>query len=365
MSQLQIRPYTPEDFAAVAALWDECGLNKTYNDPARDIAKMIASPDCQVYVGRIDDKVMASIMVGHDGHRGWIYRLAVAEAHRRHGYGAELMQLAENWLTARGIAKCQLMIRGENDSVETFYRELGYEETPRLIMAKWLDADRPEMEAAKLDVVITYLEMTVRPTRPTVPMPVGSHALLKLDHPPVGYYRYLYNTVGEPWFWLERRQMDDATLASLIQDSDIDIYVLHAGGVPAGYAEFNRKKLPVMAIAYFGLMPDFIGRGLGKYFLNWAVDHAWSYDGVERVTVDTCSLDHPRALSSYQRAGFQPVRQLAKRIIDPRLMGLIPVTCEPRLPEEAAPANGARNDDAATERPRERPKLVAVPRDEA
>jgi hypothetical protein len=141
--------------------------------------------------------------------------------------------------------------------------------------------------------------------------------------------------------------------------------VLHAGGVPAGYAEFNRKNLPVMAIAYFGLMPDFIGRGLGKYFLNWAVDHAWSYDGVERVTVDTCSLDHPRALSSYQRAGFQPVRQVAKRILDPRLTGLIPVTCEPRLPEEPGPEAAARNGDADPDRPRDRPRLVAVPRDEA
>ncbi|HEX9447156.1 MAG TPA: GNAT family acetyltransferase [Dongiaceae bacterium] len=368
MSDLQIRPYRPEDFAAVVALWDECGLNKTYNDPARDIARMCAAPDCQIYLGTLDGAVIASVMVGHDGHRGWVYRLAVAEAQRRHGYGAELMELAENWLTARGIAKCQLMIRTENDAVETFYRELGYEETPRLIMAKWLDAERAEMAAAKLDVVITYLEMTAPPTRPSIPLPTGNYALLKLENPPVGYYRYLYNMVGEPWFWWERRQMDDATLAPLIQDPEIDIYVLHAGGVPAGYAEFNRKKLPVLGIAYFGLIPDFIGRGLGKYFLNWAVDRAWSYEGVERVTVDTCSLDHPRALSSYQRAGFRPVRQASKRILDPRLTGVIPVSREPRLPEEpsssAAETNGREGPNAAG-RSGERPKLVAVPRDEA
>ncbi|HVJ44151.1 MAG TPA: GNAT family acetyltransferase [Dongiaceae bacterium] len=356
MSLLRIRPYAAEDFTALVALWDEAGLNKTHNEPARDIAKMCASPNCQIYLGTIDEKVVATIMVGHDGHRGWIYRLAVAEAERRKGYGAELMELAENWLTARDIVKCQLMIRHENDAVEAFYSELGYDDTPRRIMAKWLDADRPEMEAAKLDVVITYLEMTTRPTRPTIPMPLGSYALLKLENPPVGYYRYLYNTVGEPWFWWERRQMDDATLAPLIQDADIDIYVIHAGGVPAGYAEFNRKNLPVLGINYFGLAPDFIGRGLGKYFMNWTVDQAWSYPGTEKVTVDTCSLDHPRALSTYQQAGFTPVRQVSKRIIDPRLKGLIPVTLEPRLPGEKT---------AAAETIFDGPKLVRLPGSEA
>jgi ribosomal protein S18 acetylase RimI-like enzyme len=357
MSRLQIRPYREEDFFAVVALWDECGLNKTYNDPARDIAKISASPDSQLYLGLLDDKIVASILVGHDGHRGWIYRLAVAEAQRRKGYGGELMELAENWLTARKIAKCQLMIRHENEAVEGFYSELGYEETPRRIMAKWLDAERAEMEAAKLDAVITYLEMTERPTRPSIPRPMGNYALLKLENPPVTYYRYLYNTVGEPWFWWERREMDDATLTRFIQDPDVEIYVLHAGGVPAGYAEFNRKNLPVLAISYFGLVPDFIGRGLGKYFMNWVVDQAWSYPGTEKVTVDTCNLDHPRALSAYQQVGFRPVRQVSKRIIDPRLKGLIPADLEPRLQSDGG-TSVADQADAG-------PKLVRLPRNEA
>lgn len=356
MSLMRIRPYRNDDFPALVALWDEGGLNKTYNDPARDIAKMCDAPDCQIYLGEIEGQVMACVMVGHDGHRGWIYRLAVAGKHRRQGYGAELMELSENWLTARNITKCQLMIRPENDAVEAFYRELGYEETPRCIMAKWLPADRPEMEAAKLDVVVTYLEMTTRPTRPTIPQPLGSYALLKLDQPPVGYYRYLYNTVGEPWFWWERRQMNDRTLAGLIQDPDIDIYVLHAGGVPAGYAEFSRKTLPILSIVYFGLAPDFIGQGLGKYFLNWVVDQAWSYPGTEKVTVDTCNLDHPRALSAYQRAGFRPVRQESKRIIDPRLKGLIPAELEPRLSTDGSSIGMLPTDGD--------PKLVRLPRGE-
>lgn len=327
-----IRPYAVADFPAIVSLWQACGLNMAYNDPQRDIARMTASHDCQLYIGTLDDAVMASIMVGHDGHRGWIYRLAVAPDHRHRGYGGDLMQLAENWLTARGIAKCQLMIREDNDEAGGFYTAIGYEDTPRRLMAKWLSADRPEMEAAKLDVVVTYLEMTARPTRPSVPMPLGNYALLKLEEPPVDYYRYLYNTIGEPWFWYERREMEDVALEAAIRDPNVEIYVLHAGGVPAGYAEFNRSSLPDLALAYFGLAPDFIGRGLGKYFLNWAVDRAWSYEGTERVTVDTCTLDHPRALAAYQRAGFQPIRQETKRIIDPRLTGSIPAWRQPRLP---------------------------------
>ncbi len=330
--EMMIRAYAPADFAAVVTLWEACGLNKPYNDPARDIARMSASHDCQLYVGLAGDRLIASIMVGHDGHRGWIYRLAVAPDCRRRGLGRRLMQLAENWVTARGIAKCQLMIRDGNDEAGPFYEGLGYEDTPRRLMAKWLSAENPDFEAAKLDVVITALEMTVQPIRPTVPMPSGSYALLKLDQPPVAYYRYLYDTIGEPWFWYERRQMDDASLEAAIRDPKVDIYVLHAGGVPAGYAEFNRAALPDLAIAYFGLAPDFIGRGLGKYFLNWAVDRAWAYEGTKRVTVETCTLDHPRALAAYQQAGFRPVGQMAKRIVDPRLSGLIPAWRQPRRP---------------------------------
>jgi len=329
---LQIRPYQADDFTPVVALWESCHLNKPHNDPARDIARMVASHDCQLYVGFAGETLVATVMVGHDGHRGWIYRLAVAPDRRRRGYAGKLMELAENWLIARGIDKCQLMIRTENDTAAGFYQALGYEDTPRRIMAKWLKEDQPAFEAAKIDVVITYLEMTAPPTRPTVPMPIGNYALLKLEEPPVDYYRYLYNTVGEPWFWYERRQMDDETLMAAIRDPNVDIYVLHAGGVPAGYAEFNRGALPDLAIAYFGLAPDFIGRGLGKYFLNWVVDRAWAYAGTERVTVDTCTLDHPRALAAYQQAGFQPIRRVPKRIVDPRLKGLIPVWREPRMP---------------------------------
>jgi len=327
---MQIRPYENTDFAAIVELWQECGIAVPHNDPAYDIPKMVSSSNCQLYLGIIAEAIVASIMVGHDGHRGWIYKLAVASEHRRQGHAATLVRQAENWLTARGIRKCQLMIRADNAAVRRLYSRLGYEDMPRLMMSKWLDAQRPEMAASMLDVVVTYLEMTERPTRPAVPAPAGHYALLRLDHPTADYYRYLYNTVGEPWMWVDRRRLDDAALLAEISHEKVEIYVLYAGGVPAGYVELDRRPEPDINIAYFGLFPNFIGRGLGKYLLSWAVERAWSY-GPQRLTVETCTLDHARALGEYQRAGFKPIRQAAKKILDPRLEGLIPATVTPPL----------------------------------
>jgi len=173
------------------------------------------------------------------------------------------------------------------------------------------------------------MEMTAPPTRPPLAPPPAKLALLRVDNPPVAYYRYLYDGVGEPWFWIDRRRLDDGTLAAIIQDPKVELYVLHVGGVPAGMVELDRRPAPDINIAYFGLMPGFIGRGLGPYLLGWAVDTAWRYQP-RRLTVDSCTLDHPKALSLYQRAGFVPYEQEHKVIDDPRLFGLIPWHRQPR-----------------------------------
>jgi len=106
--------------------------------------------------------------------------------------------------------------------------------------------------------------------------------------------------------------------------------VLYAGGEPAGYVELDRRAKPDIRIAYFGLAPFFIGRGLGRYLLNWAVDLAWSY-GPERLLVSTWSFDHPRAFANYQKAGFRPYKQARGKLRDPRLEGWIPADVQPRL----------------------------------
>jgi GNAT superfamily N-acetyltransferase len=191
-------------------------------------------------------------------------------------------------------------------------------------------------EPATLDIVITYLEMLKPPTRPTVPAPpVGKITLLRAERPTVSYYRYLYNTVGEPWLWWERRMLSDAELERILHDPLVEIYVLYVDGVPAGYAELDRRKPDDVELAYFGLIPQFIGRKLGPFLLNWAVDTAW-FHKPKRLWVNTNNLDHPKALQIYQKAGFAPYRQETKTIPNPRLTIVRPIeTAAPRQPDHA------------------------------
>ena len=171
----------------------------------------------------------------------------------------------------------------------------------------------------KIETVITYLEMTNPPSAPPSPAPRMNLALLKAVEPTVSFYRFLYNTVGEPWLWYERLLLDDETLSAIIQSPEVEIFVLYVGGVPAGYGELDFRKKPDMELAYFGMMPEFIGRGLGRYLLRCMIDEAWSRKP-DRFWVHTCTLDHPGSLNFYQRAGFSPYRQETEVIDDPLLV---------------------------------------------
>ena len=174
------------------------------------------------------------------------------------------------------------------------------------------------MTKAPIAITITKLEMRARPShvRPQLPHS-GDHLramLLKLDAPPVHFYRYLYNAVGDEYVWVARRRMDDATLTSIVRDPKVGIYVLYVGGAPAGYAELDFRRRGEVELAYFGLLPDFIGRGLGAFLLASAIDIAWSQP-IERLWVHTNTLDHPRALPLYQKMGFVPYAQEKAEIV--------------------------------------------------
>ena len=136
---LAIAPIADADVAAVAALWQRCGLTRPWNDPTSDIAFARKGPNSAVLVGRQDGAIVATVMVGHDGHRGWFYYLGVDPGLQGRGFGRAMTQAAEAWLTARGIAKAQLMVRADNDRVRAFYEALGYGEQQRILLAKWLD----------------------------------------------------------------------------------------------------------------------------------------------------------------------------------------------------------------------------------
>ncbi len=158
----------------------------------------------------------------------------------------------------------------------------------------------------KLECTVTYLEMGAPPELPPLAPPTDSRlklALLRAERPSVSFYRYLYDAVGGPWLWTDRKALSDEQLAAIIQDDEVEIYLLYANGVPAGYAELDMRGRPEVNLAYFGLLPEFIGQGLGAYFLNWTVRRAWEH-GPSRFTVNTNNFDHPRALPLYQKMGF-------------------------------------------------------------
>lgn len=131
------------DIAEVIALWQRCGLTRPWNDPAADIALARKGPNATVLVGRDGSGLVASVLVGHDGHRGWVYYVSVDPECRHKGYGRVIMAGAEDWLRACGLEKLQLMVRGDNTEVQSFYQSLGYLEQDRVVFAKWLDGREP------------------------------------------------------------------------------------------------------------------------------------------------------------------------------------------------------------------------------
>lgn len=314
-----IRPIEDGDVDAVVALWEACGLLRPWNDAVADIARARAAPQAEVFVMEDEPgRIVASAMAGDDGHRGWPYYVAVSPDRRGEGFGKAIMAHVEEWLKSQGVGKVNLMIRDGNE-VQGFYEAEGYETEDRTVMAKWLVEPPARPEPAMLDVTITYLQMLERPARGPAQPPrlTEKIALMRAERPTVGFYRYLYNAVGAPWLWYERNQFSDEEIAAIIQDERVDVCVLYYGGTPAGYAELDFRQEREVELAYFGLVQDYIGMGLGQYLLEWAVDTAWERNPT-RLWVHTCTLDHPAALPLYQKAGFVLYDQETIRIKDPR-----------------------------------------------
>jgi len=140
---LAIAEIADNDIAAVIALWQACGLTRPWNDPASDIALARRGPNSTILIGRDGDAIIASVMVGHDGHRGWVYYVATDPERRAKGYGRAIMNAAEDWLRAAGIAKLQLLVRRDNAKAGAFYESIGYDEAQTIVFAKWLDGRDP------------------------------------------------------------------------------------------------------------------------------------------------------------------------------------------------------------------------------
>ena len=155
----------------------------------------------------------------------------------------------------------------------------------------------------RIPMTVTFLEMKAKPAAIPPPQPKGKVALLRCEKPPVHFYRYLYDTIGGDYYWVDRKKLTPEALAEVIQHPLNHLYVLYTEGSPAGMAELDFRKDGVCNIAYFGLMPEAIGKHLGYFFLYHTCQNAWAHP-IGRLTINTCTLDHPRALPLYQRIGF-------------------------------------------------------------
>src|SRR5262245_13901944 len=125
---MELRPFEDADEDAVVALWQRCGLIRPWNDPHKDIARKRAVQRELFLVGLVEGTVVATAMAGYDGHRGWVYYLAVDPAHRRRGYAREMMAAVEARLRALGCAKINLLIRHDNREARGFYERIGFHE---------------------------------------------------------------------------------------------------------------------------------------------------------------------------------------------------------------------------------------------
>lgn len=153
MSEIEIRLYHDGDEAAVIGLWQACGLVTPWNHPRADIARKCADSADLFFVGLAENRVIASCMAGYDGHRGWIYYLAVAADWRRSGVARAMIAHAEDRLRERGCPKIDLMVRQKNREVIAFYHAIGYTDDPVTVLSKRLiEDDEHDFTAAPLDI---------------------------------------------------------------------------------------------------------------------------------------------------------------------------------------------------------------------
>lgn len=172
------------------------------------------------------------------------------------------------------------------------------------------------MSRRTVETTITYLAMDA-PPRSLPPMPSRPRlALMRAENIPLHYYRYLYRTVGSPWLWIERLFLDDDALAARVHRDGVEIWVAYANGSPAGFYELDFGTRDKADLCYFGLVPDWIGHRIGPWLLGTAVAESFRR-GIGRLTVNTCTMDHPAALPLYQKVGFRPVNQQVRRFTVP------------------------------------------------
>jgi GNAT superfamily N-acetyltransferase len=152
-----------------------------------------------------------------------------------------------------------------------------------------------------------------------------------VDKPGLAGYRDLFRAVGRDWLWWSRLRMSDQDLAAVIHDPRVEVFALEDHGAAKGLLELDGRLWPDVELAYFGVVPELVGKGSGAGLMAFALDHVWSR-GAKRFWLHTCSLDHPRALGFYRKWGFRPYARGVEIAPDPRLTGELPPDAAPQIP---------------------------------
>ncbi len=139
MAELEIGDLHEDEIEAAVELWRTIGLTRPWNDPHADARLAMAGATSTILAGRLDGGLVATAMVGADGHRGWVYYLGVLPEHRGRRFGEAMMRAAEAWVVARGMPKLQLMVRGDNAAVISFYKAIDYRQEDVLVLSRRFD----------------------------------------------------------------------------------------------------------------------------------------------------------------------------------------------------------------------------------
>jgi GNAT superfamily N-acetyltransferase len=187
-----------------------------------------------------------------------------------------------------------------------------------------------DVPPGKIAAVVTSLEMRTPPAGDPPPLPAGV-AIERLK--PVDPERYLrlFRAIGTPWLWFSRLRLSRPELEAIIHHPAVEVAAVRHGPRDIGLVELDFRSLPEVELAFFGLVPEWTGCGLGRAVLAQAIKRAFE-GGAKRFWVHTCTLDHPKALAFYLRAGFVPFARSVEIADDPRLIGLLPRDAAPQVP---------------------------------
>ena len=183
----------------------------------------------------------------------------------------------------------------------------------------------------QIAAIVTHLEMHAKHALRKEYVKPGEYAIRRMSRPELAAYREIYRRVGENWLWFSRLAMDDETLTAIVHDPGVEVHILRHRGKDEGILEIDFRRFPEVEISFLGVVGTLLGKGAGRYLMNRALEIAWAR-APKRVTIHTCTLDHPRALEFYLKSGFTPYSRSIEIADDPRLHGVLPRKAAPQVP---------------------------------